>query len=163
MRPELSLADQVCLAIIGEGRTHGWAIVKQLAPDGELGRIWSLSRALTYRSIDRLAEGGYIDRHHAGRRSELAITRHGRAQRRRWLDRPVDHLRELRTEFLLKVHLGARAGLDSSTLIERQHAHVAATIAGLTAHDPVDAVDLWRQESARAAQRFLERVGNYRA
>ena len=163
MSPGPSLADQVCLAIIGEGRTHGWAIVRQLAPDGDVGRVWSLSRALTYRSIDRIAENGYIDRNDAGRRSELVITRRGRRERRLWLDQPVDHLRDLRTDFLLKLHLRARAGLDSAVLIEAQRVQVAATIAGLTAHDPEDAVDLWRQESARAAQRFLERVGHDRA
>jgi PadR family transcriptional regulator AphA len=154
----VSLADHACLSIVGEARTHGWAIVKLLAPDGEIGRVWSLSRALTYRSIDRLADDRLIDRADAGRRAELTITRAGRRLRRAWLLEPVDHLRDLRTEFLLKLTLCRRAGIDTTTLIAAQRERLAPAIAALTDHRPTDAVELWRYESARAAEQFLERV-----
>jgi PadR family transcriptional regulator AphA len=156
--PELSLADQVCLAIIGEGRTHGWAIVKVLAPDGDLGRIWSLSRPLTYRAIDRLVELGLVSRTDLGRRAELGITAAGRRRRRTWLDAPVAHLRDLRTEFLLKLSLRERAGLDSDALVARQQQVLAPAMRALLDHEPVDVVDRWRRESALAARRFLESV-----
>ena len=161
MTAELSLADQVCLAIVGEWRTHGWAIVKQLAPDGELGRIWSLSRPLTYRAIDHLVELGLVERADAGRRSEIWITPKGRRRRRRWLSEPVVHLRDLRTEFLLKLQLGRRAGLDTTALITAQQGRITPTIAALTTTEPTDVVDLWRQESARAASRFLDRLASH--
>lgn len=156
--PPLSLADQVCLAIIGEGRTHGWAVVKLLAPDGELGRIWSLNRALTYRAIDRLVESGLTERHQAGRRAELAITTPGRRQRSRWLNQPVPHLRDLRTEFLLKLALCERSGIDTSELVRSQRAELSPAIEALTHRDPDDMVALWRHESAQAASRFLRRL-----
>lgn len=158
--PQLSLADQVCLAIVGEGRTHGWAIVKLLAHDGEIGRIWSLNRALTYRAIDRLVEFGLVARSDAGRRSELRITRRGRDVRRRWLQRPVAHLRDLRTEFLLKLELGDRAGLATAALVAAQRDHLAPAIAALTGVEPTDAVGWWRHESASAAARFLDRLAD---
>lgn len=157
----LTLADHACLAIVGEARTHGWAIVKLLAPDGELGRIWSLSRPLTYRSIDRLVELGLVRRADAGRRAELSITPPGRRVRSAWLAEPVDHLRDLRTEFLLKLVLCGRAGLDTTDLVAAQRERLAPTIAALVAGDVGDVgrpVDVWRQESARAAQRFLDRL-----
>lgn len=154
----LSLADQACLAIIGEGRTHGWAIVKLLAPDGELGRIWSLNRALTYRSIDRLVEFGLVERTAAGRRADLRITASGRHQRRRWLGRPVGHLRELRTEFLLKLALCRRSSIDTSVLIRLQRRRLTPAIEALTDRRPDDVVALWRHESAQAAARFLEHL-----
>lgn len=154
----LSLADQVCLAIIGERRTHGWAIVKLLAPDAELGRIWSLNRALTYRTIDRLVEFGLIQRNDAGRRAELRITAAGRRQRRRWLGRPVEHLRDLRTEFLLKLALCERASIDTTELIRSQRELLAPAIGALTDRRSDDVVALWRHESAQAAARFLERL-----
>ena len=156
MAPELSLADHVCLAIIGEGRTHGWAIVKLLSADGELGRIWTLSRPLTYRSIDRLVEAGMIERTETGRRAQLGITRSGRRRRRVWLDAPVQHLRDLRTEFLLKLTLRQRCGLDCDELLARQRQQLDSAITALIDHEPRDAVDRWRRESAIAAQRFLE-------
>jgi PadR family transcriptional regulator AphA len=153
---ELSLADRVCLAVVGEGTTHGWAIVKQLAPDGELGRIWTLSRPLTYRSIDRLVGAGLVRRDDAGRRAELSITPAGRRERRRWLGRPVDHLRDLRTEFLLKLVLRERSGMDSEALVSAQYDRLAPAIRALTEQQSDDPVDRWRAESARAAARFLD-------
>ena len=52
---ELSLAEAVCLTLVAREPRHGWSIVKALAPDGEIGRVWSLSRPLTYRALDALA------------------------------------------------------------------------------------------------------------
>lgn len=158
--PPLSLADQACLAIIGEGRTHGWAVVKLLAPEGQLGRIWSLNRALTYRAIDRLVEFGLIERHQAGRRADLEITAAGFRQRSRWLGRPVPHLRDLRTEFLLKLALCERSGIDTAELIRAQRTQLAPAIEALIDGDPDDVVALWRHESAQAAARFLRRLDN---
>ena len=158
--PELSLADAACLAIIGEGPTHGWRLVKLLDPEGELGRIWSLSRPLTYRSIDKLVDAGLVERTDRGRRAELRVTPSGRRRRSRWLATPVEHLRELRTEFLLKLTLCRRAGLDPATLIERQRAALAAPIEALRSAEPNDPVELWRQESATAAARFLDHLAN---
>lgn len=155
---ELSLADAACLAIIGEGPTHGWRLVKLLDPEGELGRIWSLSRPLTYRSIDKLVDAGLVERTDRGRRAELRLTSAGRRRRGRWLTTPVEHLRELRTEFLLKLTLCRRAGLDPTTLIERQRAALAAPIEALRSAEPTDPVELWRQESAKAAARFLDQL-----
>ncbi len=154
----LSLADQVCLAVVGEGRTHGWAIVKLLAPDGELGRIWSLSRALTYRSIDRLVEFGLVERSDAGRRAELHITAAGRRRRTAWLTQPVEHLRDLRTEFLLKLVLCDRSSIDAADLIRSQRERLTPAITALTDQDPSDVVAVWRHESAQAAARFLRRL-----
>lgn len=156
--PQLSLADQVCLAVIGEGRTHGWAIVKLLAPEGELGRIWSLSRALTYRSIDRLVEFGLVQRSDVGRRAELRIAAAGRRRRSAWLTQPVKHLRDLRTEFLLKLVLCERSSIDTADLVHTQRRQLTPAITALTDRDPDDAVALWRHESAQAAARFLKRL-----
>jgi PadR family transcriptional regulator AphA len=154
----LSLADHVCLAIIADGPTHGWAIVKLLRPDGDVGRIWSLSRPLTYRSIDRLADEGLVQRSEGGRRAELRATAAGRRVARSFLAQPVDHVRDLRTEFLLKLELAARAAIDPSDLIRRQRDHLGPALRALVSSDAADPVELWRQESARAAERFLDRI-----
>lgn len=158
--PHLSLADHVCLGLIAEGPVHGWAIVKLLAPDGDIGRIWSLSRPLTYRSIDRIAACGLVERRQVGRRTELQITRTGRRVASRWRDRPVEHLRDLRTEFLVKLRLHERSGVSSVDLVRRQLEQLDPVIESLTAPPATSAVDLWRQESARAARRFLVRIAD---
>jgi molybdopterin-binding protein len=161
-----SFAENVCLALITQDVAHGWAIGNLLAPDGEVGRIWSLSRPLTYRAIDGLVDKGLITRrgHAAGRgrdRVILAATTSGRRHAKRWLDEPVQHLRDVRTELLVKLHLRARIGLDNRPLLAAQQQLFAPTIDVLTSvRADDDLVDVWRRESARAVRRFLDQALN---
>jgi PadR family transcriptional regulator AphA len=164
MAPPLSLAECVCLTLIAQKVSHGWALGTMLAPDGEIGRIWSLSRPLTYRAIDGLVDRGLVTRtgQAAGRgrdRVVLAATPAGRRLARRWLDQPVEHLRDVRTELLVKLFLRERAGLERATLLTAQQEQFAPAIDALTSSDPDDdLVDLWRRESARAVRRFLDQA-----
>ncbi len=159
---DLSLAEHVCLALIVEGVSHGWAVGSLLAPDGELGRIWSLTCPLSYRAIDGLVEKGLVVRrgHTPGRGRErvlLAPTGEGRRAATEWLDAPVQHVRDVRTELLLKLSLRQRAGLDNRALLQAQQAVFESTIEVLAAPSgDVGFVELWRREQARAVRRFLE-------
>lgn len=164
MSGQPSFAEWVCLALVADGSSHGWAVGTELAPDGPIGRIWSLSRPLTYRALDGLAARGYLTRvgERAGRggsRTVLAITAAGRRAVRRWLDQPVEHLRDVRTELLVKLALRDRASLDRDSLLAAQRDQFAATLEALTTPQPdEDLVDIWRRESARAVDRFLARA-----
>lgn len=160
-----SLAEHVCLCLVAEGTDHGWAIGSLLAPDGELGRIWTLSRPLTYRSIDALVARRLVSRAGtaAGRgrdRSVLRVTAAGRRLATRWLDQPVAHLRDVRTELLVKLVLRQRAGLDTGPLLVAQqeafHDAIASLVAAAEAGGEVGLVERWRAEHARAVRRFLE-------
>jgi molybdopterin-binding protein len=158
---ELSLAEHVCLALVAEGATHGWQIGTLLSADGEIGRVWSLTRPLTYRALEQLTEKKLVRRNAApgaGReRQLLKVTARGRRVVDDWLARPVEHLREVRTDLLLKLVLRARAGLDAESLLRDQHAHFDERISALTSGaNPPDLVALWRRESARAVRRFLD-------
>ena len=165
---QLLLGEWACLGILYSAPTHGFAIAAQLKPDGEIGRVWSLSRALTYRSLEQLANRGYI--HEVGEepgiaggnRTILAATRSGRAHLRRWLNTPVAHLRDLRSELLLKLIIADRCGIAIAEMLERQHAHIEEMADAIAAQVddavPVDVVDLWRSESSQAVLRFLERL-----
>lgn len=159
---DLGLPSHVCLALVVEGIEHGWALGTVLAPDGDLGRIWTLSRSLTYRAVDQLVEGRLLVRRGTsegrGRdRSLLRPTAAGRRVTAAWLDRPVEHLREVRTELLVKLALRQRAGLPTKPLLRAQRTHVEAVIVALTAAaEDGDLVDRWRGESARAVRRFLD-------
>jgi PadR family transcriptional regulator AphA len=160
------LAEWVCLALISQQVSHGWALGTLLAPDGEIGRIWTLSRPLTYRAIDGLVDKRLVARsgHAAGRgrdRVVLTATPAGRRLSRRWLDVPVDHLRDVRTELLVKLLLRERAGLDSTSLLVAQQERFEPAIAALTStHPDDDLVTAWRRESARAVRRFLDEALN---
>jgi len=167
--PPPLLGEWACLGILYGEPAHGWAVAKRLRPDGDIGRIWTLSRPLTYRSLDRLTARGWLqpiaeEPGDAGpNRTILAATRSGRARFRSWVATPVDHLRDLRSELLLKLVFADRIGLDTTELlaaqaliVDRQAAQLAARGAGR--RDPLDVVDLWRVEATAAAQRFIARV-----
>jgi DNA-binding PadR family transcriptional regulator len=164
---EPTIGEWSCLGILYDQPAHGWAIVRQLRPDGEIGRIWHLSRPLTYRAIDHLGELGWIrpvgeEPGAAGpNRTILAATRSGRSQFRTWLRTPVVHLRDLRSELLLKLVFAERCGVDISEMLDRQRSIVDHQARVLVAAEPdagTDVVSLWRLEATLAAQRFLERL-----
>ena len=170
-RPDAALAEPVCLALVAEGPTHGWALARLLAPEGEIGRIWSLSRPLTYRALDQLAVAGLVARRGSepGRGRERTIvgaTPKGRRRSRVWLDEPVTHLRDVRTELLVKLELRRRAGLPLAPLLEAQQEvfsplveRLGSSATGGAADDAdaggSDLVALWRRESAGTVERFL--------
>ena len=158
---DLSLGELVCLALVDEGVNHGWGIGTELAQEGELGRVWTLSRPLTYRAIEQLEAKSLLrrkGRRRGGReRTLLSCTAMGRRVVGAWLDAPVEHLRDVRTELLLKLLLRRRRGLATESLLEAQQRTFSEQIDTLTVARPAaDPVDLWRRESARAVRRFLD-------
>jgi molybdopterin-binding protein len=161
-RQDLSFAESVCLVLVTQKVSHGWALGTALAPDGDVGRIWTLSRPLTYRAVDGLIEKGLLTRRGqtAGKGADrvvLAATAAGRKAAQRWLDAPIRHLRDVRTELLVKLLLRERAGLDNGPFLVEQQACLEPLIAALSSSAPEDdLVDLWRRESAHTVRRFLE-------
>ncbi len=161
---DLRLGEWACLGLLCPAPTHGFAIAARLKPTGDVGRVWSLSRALTYRALDQLVARGLARTVGeepgiaGGNRTILAATRSGREQLRRWLATPVDHLRDLRSELLLKLVVADVCGIDVSALLERQHDHVQHLALALSAHSSEDVVSLWRIESSNAALRFLTQL-----
>lgn len=170
---QLLLGEWACLGILYPAPTHGFAIAARLKPAGDVGRVWSMSRALTYRALDQLTVRGYI---HTvgeepgiagGNRTIRAGTRSGRAQLRKWLHTPVVHLRDLRSELLLKLVIADICDIDVTSMLVGQRAHVVELAEALSmqidADGPVDVVALWRVESSQAALRFLDRLQSARS
>ena len=167
---QLLLGEWACLGILYQGPTHGFAIASRLKPDGDIGRVWSLSRPLTYRSLEQLTVRGHVhvvgeERGIAGgNRTILGATRRGRAALRTWLATPVPHLRDLRSELLLKLVIAEQCGIDVSKMLQKQRAHIAAIADALDAKidegadtEP-DVVTLWRNETSDMALRFLDKL-----
>lgn len=166
---ELLLGEWACLGILAVKPAHGFAIAARLSPDGDVGRVWSLSRALTYRALDQLSsreliravgeEPGIA----GGNRTILAITRRGRNQLRTWLAQPVTHLRDLRSELLLKLVVSDLCGVETRPLLIAQRELVRELADALDpgtdrSRSTGDVVTVWRGESARGALRFLDRM-----
>jgi DNA-binding PadR family transcriptional regulator len=165
---DLLLGEWACLGVLYSAPMHGFAVAAQLAPGAGIGRVWSLSRPLTYRSLDQLEARGCIapisqEPGAAGpNRTVLAATSEGRARLHTWLRTPVEHLRDLRSELLLKLVLAQRCGIDLDGMLAAQLAHIRLMAEALddsaSAGVRQDPVMLWRSESAHAAVRFLERL-----
>jgi len=166
---ELLLGEWVCLALLAQAPAHGYDVASRLAPSGDIGRVWSLSRPLTYRAIDQLVQRDLVapvaeERGKAGgNRTIYAPTRRGRSTVRSWLQRPVPHFRDVRDELLLKLVLSSAAGLDTTRLLEEQRALFSPMVDALSATAATgkaapDPVAVWRYESSRAALRFIDQM-----
>jgi DNA-binding PadR family transcriptional regulator len=162
----LLTGEWAVLGILAGGPAHGFAIGRRLAPSGDVGRIWSLSRPLAYRALDVLQAQGLIEplRSEPGagpHRTILRLTEEGRRRLDEWLAQPVDHIRDLRSELLLKLVVCDLNGIDPRPLLQAQREAFSPVFAALLDGDdaPVsDPVRVWREESARAAARFLDRM-----
>lgn len=162
---ELSIADWVVLGLVAEGPTHGWPIVRALRADGAIGRVWTVPRPVVYRSLTTLTERGYIEEcgeastSRGPQRTIVRATRRGRAALRRWLETPVEHVRDVRTELLVKLALFARSEQTPRRLLERQIEHLAPVIGAVSTRPTGEGFDLvlarWRREQAIAVDRFL--------
>jgi PadR family transcriptional regulator AphA len=169
MAEALSLTDWVVLALVAEEPRHGFAVARELGPAAPVGTVWTVARPLVYRALDHLRSAGLIvpDRTEAGaqgpHRTVYRVTRSGGARCRHWLDRPVDHPREVRTELLVKLVLRARRGRPCAPLARRQLERFAPVAEGLEARaraatgtDRIAA--RWKVESLEAIRRTLTAV-----
>jgi DNA-binding PadR family transcriptional regulator len=167
--PTVSLTDWVVLGLLGEEPRHGFALAKELAPDAELGRLWTVRRPLVYRAIAHLLDLGYAEPRlvepgtQGPHRTVVAATRSGRARLRRWLDEPVEHPRDVRSTLLVKLALRARRGDDLAPLAQRQldefaDAHEALALRRRSASDVERLAIEWRYQANEAIQRYLEAI-----
>jgi DNA-binding PadR family transcriptional regulator len=171
----LSLGEWAVLARVRERPTHGWPIVRTLAPGGEIGAVWTVRRASVYRALEtltgrRLIEETASDTSPAGpERTIYHVTRAGRTAVDAWLEAPVEHVRDLRSALLLKLMFSDRAGVDAVPMLARQEEILAGVesalelrLAGAAGSDRLLAE--FRLETTRAATRFVRRqVGERRS
>jgi len=166
--PSLSLAEWTVLALINELPTHGFAIARVTAPGGDLGRIWHIPKQVIYRAIGRLEEAGLVARQtvEPGRgpqRTMYSATPAGRKAVAAWLDTPVEHIRDVRSQLLIKLALLDRAGTDPTGLLQRQRVILQPIASAISAEKPqhkgFDATLLaWRRASAATALNFLDDI-----
>jgi len=163
---DLAPGEWAVLALLCERPAHGWAIGRQLGASGELGSIWSLSRALVYRSLEILEDRQLIVP--AGRepgargpnRTIFRATPAGHAAVTQWLQEPVEHVREGRSVLLLKLVFAQRTCIDPRPMLHAQLDSLRESIDALEARlggsNGTDAILVrFRLESSRAVERFV--------
>jgi DNA-binding PadR family transcriptional regulator len=166
-REELTVGEWAVLGLLAEGPSHGFAIARAMAPEGEVGKVWSVRRPLVYRAIETLTEMGLV---RAARtvastsgpqRTVLQATPAGKRALTRWLRQPVDHVRDARSLLMLKLLFLTRRDADLAPLLTAQRTLFAELAQRLErAAAAVEGFDralvLWRLESTTAAVRFVE-------
>jgi DNA-binding PadR family transcriptional regulator len=161
--PRLSVTEYAVLGLLAEGRRHGFALSKELDVGSDVGRVLTVRRPLVYRALDRLVDAGYAEpvvteKGEGPERVILRITTSGRARLQRWLSEPVEHVRDLRIELMVKLTLLDRSGLSPLELVRKQRAVLAPTLAALDDRGPdqEDHVELWRRHNAATAAAYLD-------
>jgi DNA-binding PadR family transcriptional regulator len=167
-QPPMSLPEWLVLAILGQQPMHGFAVARLTAHDGELGRIWQVPKAVIYRAVGRLLDAGLVTP--AGtqpglgpQRTVYTATPRGREAAQCWLHTPVEHVRDIRSQLLLKLALLDRAGGDPADLLSRQREvlePIAKAIDARRAESGGFEATLlaWRRSTANAALDFIDAV-----
>lgn len=163
-----TLSDWAVLAALAEEPAHGFRLAALFAKGGELGTVWTIQRPQVYRALGHLetwelAETAGVEPGDAGPpRLRYAATKQGQEAIARWRVTPVNHLRDARSELLLKLVFLERQRLEPKALITAQLArfyeiqHDYETRLRDTKGAERLALE-WRLETARAALSFLER------
>jgi DNA-binding PadR family transcriptional regulator len=170
---ELTPNELCLLALLVERPAHGWGLADTLSRTGEIGQIWSVARPLVYTALRRLETEGFIETAGIERGSRgphrvvYRPTGKGGRTAHEWLLEPVEHVRDIRSLFLLKLVLTQRLGLDPEPLLVAQRALVIPFVGFLesrledvdSAREPAEAtVLLFRLETARTTLRLIDHV-----
>lgn len=155
------------LCLVCETPSHGFAIARITAGDGELGHVWRVPKPVIYRALQRLEAVQLVatievqPSNSGPARSMVAATDAGRRAAAVWLTKPVGHNRDIRSELLVKLALLERAGADPGPLLAAQEGQLRPVAEGLqeqltsvTGFDRT--VILWRYETITATLRFLD-------
>lgn len=163
---QLGLAEWIVLAVVDERPAHGFAVAALTARDGELGRVWHVPRPLVYRALGRLEEetlivAGGSEAGLGPKRTPYRCTSAGRGRLAAWLAAPVHHVRDVRSEFLVKLALHERRGTDPAALVAAQRRALVPIAEALAAERAAasgfDAVLVaWRESSVAAVLDFLD-------
>jgi DNA-binding PadR family transcriptional regulator len=166
-RQELTVGEWAVVGLLAEEPSHGFAIARAMAPDGEVGKVWTVRRPLVYRAIETLTgmglvrAAGTVASTSGPQRTVLQATSAGKRALTRWLRQPVDHVRDARSLLMLKLLFLTRREADLAPLLTAQRALFAELAERLErAANEADGFDralvLWRLESTTAAVRFVE-------
>ena len=101
--------DFILLGIIGQKPTHAYDLYRQLTASEELKTIWTFRQSRLYAVLDKIEKNGLITTRidpDSGLpvRKICTLTPEGISTFEGWLHRPVDHLNEIRSDFLGKLY-----------------------------------------------------------
>ena len=102
--------EETLLGLLRRNARHGYDLAREFAPGTALGGIVRLEMGMLYTHLKKLEREGFVRAEIETQgarppRKVFEITDDGRRMLARWLARPVEHTRDLRLEFLLKLYI----------------------------------------------------------
>ena len=123
---QIGPADYAILGCLAVAPRHGYELAGYFAPGGELAPICTLGLSHLYALLHALADLGYVHAEQSAisggpPRKVFRLTEAGVAAFQVWVDRPVQRIRQVRTDFLLKLYFSQQLpGHDTAALLDRQ-------------------------------------------
>lgn len=118
--------DFILLGMIKQKPTHAYDLYRQLTCSEELKTLWTFRQSRLYAVLDKIERNGLITatvdpESTLPVRKICALTPAGDAVFEEWLHSPVDHLNEIRSDFLGKMYfLKDRPDQERRAVIEAQ-------------------------------------------
>ena len=118
--------DYMLLGIIGQQPTHAYDLYRQLTGSEELKTLWTFRQSRLYAVLEKIEKNGMITtRIDPGStlpvRKICTLTEEGKAVFETWLHSPVEHMNEIRSDFLGKLYfLKDRPGPERKAVIDAQ-------------------------------------------
>jgi DNA-binding PadR family transcriptional regulator len=123
---QIGPADYAVIGCLAIAPRHGYELAASFAPGGELEPVCTLGLSHLYALLHALEELGYVQAESSPNsggppRKVFQLTEAGATAFHVWLDRPVQRIRQVRTDFLLKLYFSRRLPEhDTAALLDRQ-------------------------------------------
>lgn len=114
LQPERPAVDYAVLGLLNQGPSHGYDLTRQFSPSEELGQVCHLEMSMLYAILKKLEREGLVTGQEEAvseRKSRrlVQLTPRGQAEFEEWLSQPVQHTREIRLDFLVKLYFARQS------------------------------------------------------
>jgi PadR family transcriptional regulator AphA len=171
-RPELTPVQYAILGLLHEHPAHGYELQRSFSPAGALVEVAQVEQPTLYANLKDLAARNLIAGSEAREgarppRTVYALTEEGTRLLDTWLREPVQRLRQVRLDFLLKVYFARRRSDELvAALVDAQiqacHDYLAALEADSATRSPGDFAYLVAESRTSAARGTLDWLHTYR-
>jgi DNA-binding PadR family transcriptional regulator len=171
-RPDLTPVQYAILGLLHEQPVHGYELQRSFSSHGDLAEVAQIEQPTLYAALKELATRDLIagaETREGARppRTVYALTPEGERLLTAWLRAPVQRLRQVRLDFLLKVYFARRRGVrEVRALVDAQiracHDYLAALELQAAALSPDDFAYLVAESRTSAARGTLDWLHDYR-
>lgn len=126
---ERAVFEATLLGLLHQGPRHGYDLAAHFAHGGDLSAVGHLAKSQLYALLKSLKAAGFAretsrEGERGPARKVFHVTDRGRARFSAWVHRPVDSVRGLRVEFLLKLYFLQLLGLPGQEQLMDAQAEV---------------------------------------